>query len=150
MNIYIIKIYRKIIFFFIFLFTLFQITLLNNPFEKLECIKTSVELVTNELTILSTQKKSFKCIKQKCAHRINGDDESSLIITSDILIPLIAFILIRSNINCFKSILYFIHKFQFSAQANSFSNSHCSTKLDELPFYMTTFRAAIQFIETSF
>ena len=118
-----------------------RLSLLNNPFEKLECIKTSLELVTNELTILSSQSDK---------KTVDSPDNQSTIITSDILIPLLGFILIRSNINCFKSICYLIDNFQFSAQANTFSNSHCSTRLDELAFFMTTFKAAIQFIETSY
>lgn len=122
-----------------------RLSLLNNPFEKLECIKSSVELVTNELTILSSQPKD----PTKHTSQDNDGKEESTIITSEILIPLISFILIRSNINCFKSICYFIDTFQFSSRPNSFSNSHCSTRLGELAFFMTTFKAAIQFIETS-
>lgn len=122
-----------------------RLSLLNNPFEKVECIKNTVELVTNELTILSSKKKSSKN-KQTS----DGKSDDSIIITSDILIPLIAFILINSNINCFKSICYFIDNFQFSCQPNSFSSACSSTKLGEFAFFMTTFKAAIQLIETSF
>ena len=121
-----------------------RLSLLNNPFEKIECIKTSVDLVTNELAILSSTHKS----KEKTAKASNETGQS--IITSDTLIPLISFILLRSNINCFKSICFFIDKFQFSAQSNKYSVSHCSTRLDELAFLMTTFKVAIQFIEASY
>jgi len=111
-----------------------RLSLLNNPFERLECIKTSVELLTNELTLLHSQE----------------PHAASTVITSEVLIPLIAFILISSNIGCFKSVCYFIDRFQFSARPNSHSSSHISARLDELAFFMTSFKAAVQFIETSY
>lgn len=106
-----------------------NLSLVNVPFEKLECIKKTIDSITNELTILLA------------FHR------EQAFITSEILIPLLAFILIKSNINCVYSIIYFVEKFQLSSYQNlKFINS---TRLEELAYFMTTFRAAIQFIETS-
>ena len=106
-----------------------RLSLFNIPFEKLDCIKMSIDLLTNELTI------SLANQKEQC------------VITSEILIPLFAFVLIKSSLNCFKSIIYFIDKFQLSAKQSV--KSFNSTSLDELAYFMATFRAAIQFIETS-
>ena len=115
-----------------------RLPFMNNPFEKLECIKTSVDLLNNELTISSK-------------NRTNDSSQAPLStqLTSDLLIPLIAFILLKSNINCFKSIVFFIDTYQFSMQPDSFTSSHTSTVLAELSFFMTTFKAAVQLIETS-
>lgn len=105
-----------------------KISLLNNPFERLESIRTIIDLVTNELTITSIKEKK----------------ESNFVITSDILIPLLAYILLKSNINCFKSIIYFIEMFNFSSQ-----EPYNSTFIAELNFFMATFKAAVQLIENS-
>jgi hypothetical protein len=113
-----------------------RLPLLNNPYEKLDCLKTSVDLLNNEFTI------SFK--------KRNSNDTAQLVtVTSELLIPLMAFILLNSRINCFKSIEYFMEKFQFSMSPSSYSNSHTSTVLYELSFFMITFKAALQLIETS-
>ena len=116
-----------------------RLPLLNNPYEKLDCLKTSVDLLNNEFTI------SFK----KTNSNSPNDSVQIVTITSELLIPLMAFILLNSNINCFKSIEYFMEKFQFSMSPNSYSNSHTSTVLYELSFFMITFKAALQLIETS-
>jgi hypothetical protein len=113
-----------------------RLPLLNNPYEKLDCLKTSVDLLNNELTI------SFK-------KRISDAPNEGVQLTSELLIPLMAFILLKTEINCFKSIEYFMEKFQFSMSPNSYSNSQSSTVLAELSFLMSTFKAALQFIETS-
>lgn len=106
-----------------------RLSLLNVPYEKLECIKSSIDLLTNSLTILLTS------LKEQC------------VITSDLLIPLVAFILIEASLNCLHSIIYFLDKFQLSSK--QCVKSINSNKLDELTYLMTTLKAAVEFIETS-
>lgn len=108
-----------------------RLPFLNNPHEKLECIKTSVDLMNNELSVASKKK------------------DTSVQLTSDLLIPLMAFVLLKSNIDCFKSIEFFLDNFQFSMSPDSYSKSHMSTMLAELSFFLTTFKAAVQLIEAS-
>ncbi len=107
-----------------------RLPLLNVPYEKLECIKTVIDLLSNELTItLASQKEQA-------------------VITSEILIPLVAFILIKSGLNCLYSIVFFIEKFQLSAQ-QTLRAVNSMGGLDELAYFVVTFRTAIQFIESS-
>jgi hypothetical protein len=121
-----------------------RVPLLNNPYEKLECIKTTTDLLNNELTISLMNNNSNSGTESS-----PSGNNSSVMITSDILIPLFAFILIKSNISCFRSIIFFIDTFHFSFQSSAHSTSHNSTLLAELSFFMTTFKASVQFIEAS-
>ncbi|CAF0718997.1 unnamed protein product [Brachionus calyciflorus] len=121
-----------------------RIALLNNPIERLQCIRVTIDLLSNEMTILSLK-------------HSEGEKMTNFVITSEVLIPLLSFILLLTNINCFKSIVYFIDKFNFSSQINesglieeiSNHKSQSNTYLAELSYFMTTFKAAIQFIENS-
>jgi hypothetical protein len=113
-----------------------RVALLNNPFEKLECIKTCTDLLSNELTI-SLIKSSDK-----------NEKNENLIINTDTLMPLMAFLLVKSNINCLASIIYYIELFHFSFQPSKYSTSHNSTYLAELAFLFTTFKAAVQLIQS--
>jgi hypothetical protein len=112
-----------------------RVALLNNPFEKLECIKTCTDLLSNELTISSV----------KCN---DSQKNENLVINTDTLMPLMAFLLVKSNINCLTSIIYYIELFHFSFQPSKHSTSHNSTYLAELAFLFTTFRAAVQLIQS--
>jgi hypothetical protein len=109
-----------------------KLELLNNPFERLELIKTTIDLLINELTILS----------------IGKNNDTQLVITSEILIPMMAFILVKSKLNYLKSIVYFVEKFSFSSQTNSYPSLN-NSYLGELDYFMTTFKASICFIEES-
>ena len=115
-----------------------RLSMLNNPYEKLLCIKNTIDLLNNELTIstLASMTESKSQVE-------------TAVITSDLLIPLIAFILIKSGLNCLQSIMYFIETFGFCAQPSNHSNSCSSSVITELIFFLTTFKAAIQFILTS-
>jgi hypothetical protein len=118
-----------------------RLALMNNPFEKLECIKTSVDLLTNEVNILFTA-------------TLNKSEEKNVtpgsnVITTELLIPLLSFIIIKTEIDCLQSIVYFIENFHFSYRQSSFSNSFNSAHLAELNFFFVTFKAAIQLIESS-
>lgn len=118
-----------------------KIALLNNPFERLQCIRVTIDLLSNEMTVLSLKEEKI----------------TNFVITSEVLIPLLAFILLLTNINCFKSIIYFIDTFSFSSQVNdsdlnlnvSNHKSQSLSYLAELNYFMTTFKAAVQFIEDS-
>ena len=115
-----------------------RLSMLNNPYEKLLCIKNTIDLLNNELTIsmLASMTESKSQVE-------------TAVITSDLLIPLIAFILIKSGLNCLQSIMYFIETFGFCAQPSNHSNSCSSSIITELIYFLTTFKAAIQFILTS-
>jgi hypothetical protein len=115
-----------------------RLSMLNNPFEKLQCIKNTIDLLNNELTI------SMLASMTESKSQLEAS-----VITSDLLIPLIAFILIKSDINCLQSIMYFIETFGFCAQPSDHSNSCSSSVITELIYFLTTFKAAIQFILTS-
>ena len=106
-----------------------KLELLNNPFERTEAIKACVDLLVNELTILSMGKNS----------------RDVFTVTSENLIPMMAFILVRSSLSHIKSIVFFIDNFSFSCSSQSATNSY----LAELSYFMTTFKAAIAFIEDS-
>lgn len=117
-----------------------KIAYLNNPFERQQCLRVSVDLLANEMTMLTMR-----------------HDKNNFVLTSEVLIPLLAFILLLTEINCFKSIVYFIEKFSFSSQAKDSGlldrfkchKSYSVTYLDELNYFTTTFKAALAFIENS-
>jgi hypothetical protein len=117
-----------------------RLALLNNPFEKLQCIKASIDLINSELTLFS--------MTNSHTEQDDQDEESQInkAISSDLLVPLIAFILVKSNINCLQSIIYFVEEFGFSSQVSKHSKSSSSSMLTELAFFLTTFKAAIQVI----
>jgi hypothetical protein len=112
-----------------------RLSMLNNPFEKLKCIKNTIDLLNNELTL-----------SMLASMTDSKSQVEAAVITSDLLIPLIAFILIKSGINCLQSIMYFIETFGFSTQPSDYSNSCSSAVITELIYFLTTFKAAIQFI----
>jgi hypothetical protein len=116
-----------------------RLALMNNPFEKLECIKTSVDLLTNEINLLFTREKQNE----------EKSNTSSNVVTTELLIPLLSFIIIKTEIDCLQSIIYFIENFHFSYRHSSFSNSFNSAYLAELNFFFVTFKAAVQSIESS-
>lgn len=117
-----------------------KIAYLNNPFERQQCLRVSVDLLANEMTKLS-----MKHVK------------NNFVLTSENLIPLLALVLLLSDINCFKSIVYFIDRFNLSAQAKDSGlldkfkchKSFSITYLDELAYFLTTFKAALSLIENS-
>lgn len=117
-----------------------KIAYLNNPFERQQCLRVSVDLLANEMTMLTMK-----------------HDKNNFVLTSEVLIPLLAFTLLLTEINCFKSIVYFIEKFSFSSQAKDSGlldqfkchKSYSVTYLDELNYFTTTFKAAIKFIENN-
>lgn len=108
-----------------------RLEMLNNPFEKLEAIKTTIDMLTNEITLF--------------------DEENNNEITADLLIPLMSFILVKSSITCLQSLIVFIEMFAFSSQPSQHSNANNSQVLTELGYFFTTFRASVQYIlSTSF
>ncbi|RNA39302.1 telomerase-binding EST1A-like [Brachionus plicatilis] len=111
-----------------------KLAYLNNPFEKQQCLRISVDLLGNEMTILSQK---------------NG--KSNFVLTSEILIPLMAFILLLTDIKCFKSIFNFSSQAKESGLLAKFKchKSYSITYLDELSYFMTTFKAALNLIENS-
>jgi hypothetical protein len=113
-----------------------KLAMLNNPFQSMSCIKTCIDLLTNELTV-----------SQRNAERSAKSSSAACVVTSETLIPLLAFILIRSNMECFKSIVYFIDVFNFTSQPSPYTNACNSILISELNFFMTSFKAAIQVIE---
>lgn len=111
-----------------------KVELLNNPFERLESVKASVDLLVNELTILSLGKRN------------QTDTNDVLTVTSENLIPLIAFVLLRSSLVNLKSAVYYVDNFSF---ASSLSHVASNSYLAELTYFMTSFKASLAFIENS-
>lgn len=105
-----------------------KIEMLNNPLEKLESLKASVDLLVNELTKLSMTA------------------TTSIMVTSENLIPLMAFVLIRSNLVYLKSIVYYVDCFSFSSVLPHVNSNNF---IAELAYFMTTLKAAISFIENT-
>jgi hypothetical protein len=114
-----------------------KLAMLNNPFQSMNCIKTCIDLLSNELSV-----------SQRNAEKLAAKSSStSCVVTSETLIPLLAFILVRSNMECLKSIVYFIDVFNFTSQPSSYTNACNSILISELSFFMVSFKAAIQVIE---
>lgn len=117
-----------------------KLSMLNNAFESLMCIKTCIDLLTTELTI--------SLLKQKSTSSPPPRQSTPLVVTSESLIPLLAFVIMRSSLECFKSIVYFVDTFCLSLQPSHSTNVSNSILVSELSFFMTSFKAAIQLIES--
>lgn len=106
--------------------------MLNNPFERIESVKVSVDLLVSELTKLSM------------TNSAGGEKQETIMVTSENLIPLMAYVLLCSNLNHLKSAVFYVDNFNFSSMLpQTSSNSY----LAELTYFMTTLKAAITFIE---
>jgi hypothetical protein len=124
-----------------------KLSMLNSTLEIMICIRTSIDLLTNELTIFLL-KLSNEAKKTKSSNIINN-----IQITSETLLPILAYLILKSDLDCFKSIIYFLDSFNFSShqseqQSNaSFGNTSNSILISELNFFITSFKGAIQIIE---
>jgi hypothetical protein len=117
-------------------------TLHNNPFERLQCFKTTIDLLTNELT-LSVNK--------------NDNQSDAGPITGDILVPLVAFLFINGSnmkssdggMDNLMSNINFIELFHFCGrQTDNHNDSYVNSSLIlELNFLFTTIRASIELIQ---
>ena len=109
-----------------------RVEMLNTPFEKLECLKHTIELITSELALSAKNNKSYAAAATTSP------------LTSDTLVPLLAFVLVKSQLKSLHAIMLFVEMFHFSAQLAALTNS---TVLAELSFFLTSFRAAVQLVE---
>lgn len=94
----------------------------NTTFEKLNCLKCTFDMINTEL-LLFYKKHDFA---------------NDLMITSDILLPLICFIILKSKLNGLYSLVYFIEIFNLRARN--------SDSIDEYSFAFATFKAAVNLI----
>lgn len=112
-----------------------KIHLLKTVFEKLNCMKTCIDLISTELSLYYKKNESN-----------NQISENELVLTSDELLPLTCYIIIKAKLNLLYSLIFFTERFNFTA-IFGLSNSLYLSSTNELAFIFSTFKAAIGLIE---
>ena len=121
-----------------------KLAMLNNPFEQCACIKASLDLLQTEFTLIDMQN------AQTAAAAAPAD---ATVLSSDVLLPLTAYLLVRSEITCLHAVVYFIEHFHFTLKEDDDDHhgrmqfSACRALLAESSFLVATFRAAVQLVE---
>jgi hypothetical protein len=113
-----------------------KIHLLKTVYEKLICMKTFIDLISTELTLYYKSNDSYNNLK-----------ENELQLTSDQLLPLTCYVIIKSKLSLLYSLVYFTEKFNLTSIYASSNSIYLSTT-NELSFIFSTFKAAVGLIET--
>jgi len=132
----IILVLKNLNFFYLSVNEIKKIHFLKTVYEKLICMKTCVEMISTELTLYYKSNDSD----------LKGNLELQL--TSDQLLPLTCYIIIKSKLNLLFSLIYFTEKFNLTSIYAS-SNSIYLSNTNELSFIFSTFKAAVGLIENS-
>jgi hypothetical protein len=108
---------------------------LQSAYEKLYCMKTCNDYVSSELVLYHK-------------NQANGNDPSSeLKLTSDELLPLTCYILIKTDFNNYASLLYYLENFNFTFSCPAFESINASSN-NEFSFVLSTFKAAVNMLRT--
>ena len=110
-----------------------KIHLFKTVFEKLICMKTCIELISTELNLYYNAKNDTL-------------EKNQLNLTSDELLPLCCYVIIKAKLKFLYSLIFFTEKFNLSATYAMANEIHMHS-LNELSFVHSTFKAAICLIE---
>jgi hypothetical protein len=113
-----------------------RIHLLKTAFEKLICMKTCLDLISTELLLF-----------YKVNDHENTFNEHDFKLTSDELLPLTCYVIIKAKLSCLYSLIFFTEKFNLTTTYALNNSSLYLSSLNELSFVLSTFKAATGLIE---
>ncbi|ORY49427.1 ankyrin [Rhizoclosmatium globosum] len=100
-----------------------HISTLRTPFEKIKCLMKSIRLLNAKTTRRSSS-----------PTRLNGD----VVLSSDVLVPLLVLIVIRSNVQNLPSSLYYMQHFSFEHDVEGGEYGYALSSLEGVISYILT------------